>query len=113
MQEADKILKLLEDGKELELLSQENKTQILNELQQYDLVEVVEGRFRLTEKGKEATKVGACKFITQEKDEKKATEFIIKKQVKRGDNLVFGLLLLVLVIILFYLFNLDTFFTRV
>lgn len=110
MHQADSILKLLEEGRELEVLSMENKTQSLNQLQHHRLVEVTEGRFHLTQDGREALEMGAEKFVAMKKAESNVLELSSEKKENRGSTLVLSLLLLLLLTLLFFLFNLDTLF---
>lgn len=110
MYQADKILKMLEEGRDLEVLSLENKTLTLNQLQHHRLVEVTDGRFHLTETGREALKIGAEKFVARKKAESDIMELSTEKKENRGSTLILSLLLLLLLTILFFLFNLDYLF---
>ncbi len=102
MKTLDKVLKLVEKGDATLILAEKNLTETFNELLKYELIDINDGKVKLTAKGEKAQTAGISAFVQKLQREAEMKEFS-GKQGKIGHTFFMISLLLFLFSIIFLL----------
>lgn len=108
---ADKLLKLIDEGDANSILSEENMQKSFSKLLKYELIIVKDDKILLTDLGVMARLIGVQKVINEQKEKKiivdAAAPVAFPKKVRSSNALYYILLLLGLLAILFIQISWD------
>ncbi|NJW53044.1 hypothetical protein [Salinimicrobium oceani] len=93
MKSLEKILNLIEQGDPIPILADESLTENFNFLLQHDLIEILDARIILTQKGKIARDKGFGKMMEELKEQQELSVFSpsVQKKESRILNFCFGI----------------------
>ena len=104
MKKVDELLKLVEEGNAVSILSEKNLVKRFNYLLKHDLVKIESDRVCLTEKGKQVQTEGLDAVIEGQKNRKRRHEFLKRKSGRSKRNyMIFVGTVLVFLMSAFYL----------
>lgn len=98
---AEKILKLLKEGRETEVLFELNRNKSLNRLQKFQLIEVIDGKFKITEKGHLADQIGVKNYLETLNLKKEIAEFSLEKSAQKETAILWVFMILLVILVVF------------
>lgn len=102
---AEKMLKLLREGRDTELLFEFNRNKSLNRLQKLRLIEVVDGKFKITDKGRIADQMGVKNYLENIDLKKEITEFSLEKTAEKGIGILWSFIVILMILLVFLAFK--------
>lgn len=105
IKQAEKMLKLLREGRDTELLFEFSRNKSLNQLQELRLIEVVDGKFKITEKGRLADQMGVKSYLENLNLKKEIAEFTLEKTAEKDTSILWSFFIILVILLVFLVYK--------